>query len=87
MPKNGGGKLPEGVTYKEYGLNKNLVPLYFLDDGYMAYFDYDQLNSENEPAIVAAIYDSSKYKIIEKLADDLGDFLLQMVQEQISDKN
>lgn len=69
---------------KEYNLNEKWVPIYFFDEGNMAYFNYNKLNEEGEPEIINAYYNGKDYIIVEKLADDLGDFLLQIVQEQLS---
>ena len=49
----------------------------------MAYFDYSSLNNEGEPRIVILKYDGSKYDIIETIADDFGDFILKLVQEEL----
>ena len=48
----------------------------------MAYLDYS-LNMEKEPSVIMAFYNGDKYEINETLAEDLGDFLLQLVQEQL----
>ena len=69
---------------REYNLSAKWIPLYNFDDGYMAYLDYSQLNSEGESAIIMAIYNGDEYIITEKVAEDLEDFLLQLVQEQLS---
>jgi hypothetical protein len=71
---------------KEYDLNTKWVPIYFFGDGYMAYLDYSQLNSEGEPAIIMAIYNGDEYIVTEKVAEDLGDFLLQLVEEQLANQ-
>lgn len=47
------------------------------------YLDYSSLNMEKEPSVIMAFYNGDKYEINETLAEDLGDFLLQLVQEQL----
>ena len=49
----------------------------------MAYFDYSSLNNEGEPRIVILEYDGLKYGISETVADDFGDFILELVQEEL----
>ena len=49
----------------------------------MAYFDYSSLNNEGEPRIVILEYDGLKYGISEIVADDFGDFILELVQEEL----
>lgn len=51
----------------------------------MAYLDYSSLNAEKEPGVIMAFYNEDKYETVEKLAEDLGDFILQLVQEQVED--
>lgn len=48
--------------------------------------DYSSLNAEKEPDVIMAFYNGDKYETVEKLAEDLGDFILQLVQEQVGDQ-
>ena len=68
---------------EEYNLPKEWIPIYDFGDGNMAYLDYSSLNMEKEPSVIMAFYNGDKYEINETLAEDLGDFLLQLVQEQL----
>lgn len=68
---------------EEYNLSNEWVPIYNFEDGNMAYLDYSYLNSEREPRVIRAFYNGSEYEIVETLAEDLGDFILQLVQEQL----
>lgn len=70
---------------KEYNLPKEWIPIYNFDDGNMAYLDYSSLNAEKEPRVIMAFYNGEKYEIIETLAEDFGDFILQLVQEQVEE--
>jgi hypothetical protein len=47
----------------------------------MAYLDYSSLNSEKEPRVIMAFYNGAEFEFVETLAEDLGDFILQLVQE------
>ena len=69
---------------KCYNLPHNWLPIYDFDDGYMGYLDYSQLNEEGEPPVIMAIYNGEKYVVVEKVAEDFGDFLLQIVEEQLA---
>lgn len=71
------------VDRHEYNLPKEWLPIYFFDDGYYGYLDYSQLNDDGEPPVIMAIYDGEKYVVTEKVAEDLGDFILQLVEEQL----
>lgn len=70
---------------EEYNLPKEWIPIYNFDDGNMAYLDYSSLNAEKEPSVIMAFYNGEKYEIVETLAEDFGDFILQLVQEQVGD--
>ena len=69
---------------EEYNLPKEWLTIYFFDDGYMGYLDYGHLNEDGEPPVIMAIYDGEKYVVTEKIAEDLGNFLLQLVEEQLA---
>lgn len=64
---------------KDYGLPEKWIPIYNYDED-MAYLDYENLNKEGEPRIIAAYYDGEKYVFEEELAEDLGDYFLSMVK-------
>lgn len=49
----------------------------------MAYLDYSYLNEQKEPRVIMAFYNGGNYEVVETLAEDFGDFVLQLVQEQI----
>lgn len=69
---------------EQLNLPPKWLTLYFFDDGYYGYLDYSQLNDEGEPPVIMAIYDGKKHVIVEKVAEDLGDFILQIVEEQLA---
>ena len=59
-------------------------PLYL--QGLWHFFNLSTVKDENmekEPSVIMAFYNGDKYEINETLAEDLGDFLLQLVQEQL----
>ena len=71
---------------EEYNLPEEWIPIYDFGDVNMAYLDYSSLNAEKEPDVIMAFYNGDKYETVEKLAEDLGDFILQLVQEQVGDQ-
>jgi SMI1 / KNR4 family. len=85
--------IPEGniVEYalfdrKKYNLPKEWIPIYNFDDGYMAYLDYSYLNDEGEPRVIMTTNTGKNYKVLEVIAEDLGDFLLQMIEDQLANQ-
>lgn len=70
---------------KEYNLPKEWIPIYDFGDGNMAYLDYSSTNAEKEPKVIMAFHNGEKYEIVETLAEDFGDFILQLVQEQVTE--
>lgn len=68
---------------KEYGLSDKWIPIYNYSDGNMAYSDYSSLNEYGEPRIIIAENTDKGYIVAGISADDFGDFLLQLVQEQL----
>jgi len=69
---------------RDYNLPKDWLTVYFFDDGYMGYLDYSQLNADGEPPVIMAIYNGQEYVVVEKIAEDLGEFILGQVEEQLS---
>jgi hypothetical protein len=69
---------------REINLPPKWLTLYFFDDGYYGYLDYSQLNEDGEPPVVMAVYNGKEHVIVEKVAEDLGDFMLQLVEEQLA---
>lgn len=61
------------------GLNPKWVAIRFEDEGGMAFFDFSSLNSEGEPRVVLAIDCGDGYELDRVLADDFGDYLLDLV--------
>lgn len=90
-PKDDSGILEgNSVAYalndrEEYNLPKNWIPIYNFNDGSMAYLDYSFLNEENEPRVIEAFYNGQKYEIVGTLAEDFGDFILQLVKQQLEE--
>ena len=72
---------------EKFGLPNEWLTIYFFGfDGYYGYLDHGQLNEEGEPPVIIATYDGEKYVVAEKVAEDFGDFLLELVQNALSEK-
>ena len=71
---------------KEYQLPNDWIPIFNYDDGSMAYLDYSNRKADGEPKVIMCIYTGEKYEIVEEVAEDFGDFLLQLVEEQLKDQ-
>lgn len=69
-----------------YNLPSKWLPIFDFDDGDMAYLDYSSLNNENEPPVISAFFDGEEYVVSEQIAEDLGSFILQLVEEQLSNQ-
>ena len=70
---------------KEYNLPISWIPIYNYEDGNMAYLDFDNKNEEGEPRIIMCIYTGEAHEIAEVIADDFGDFLLSLVEQQLDE--
>lgn len=68
---------------EKYNLPKEWLPISFIDDGYYAYLDFSNLNNEGEPKVIAGIYNGEKYEMVQTIAEDLGDFLLELAEETL----
>ena len=68
---------------EEYGLPTHWIPIYPFDDGSMAYLDYSSLNDDGEPCVITARFNGSAYQAEETIAEDFGNFVLQLVKEQL----
>ena len=68
---------------RDYNLPKDWLTIYFFDDGYMGYLDYGQIDKNGEPPVIMATYNGEEYIVIEIVARDLGDFILELVEEQL----
>ena len=70
---------------EEYGLPVEWIPVFNFDDGFMAYLDYSSLNDDGEPCVIVAGYNGSEYQVEETIAEDFGEFVLQLVKQQLED--
>lgn len=68
------------------GLDPNWIPIRFEDDGSMAFLDFGNINSEGEPPVIIAELTGGGYGLQEEIAEDLGDYILDLVNEQLEDQ-
>ena len=80
--------VPDGIWYtlterEEDDLPMNLVVIYEEGSGELFCLDFNSLNEEKEPMVVSYMPgESNKNQKYEKIADDFGDFLLQLVEAE-----
>ena len=67
-----------------YGLPLKWLPIYDFEDGNIAYLNYSSLNEENEPPVISAFFDGENYIVTEQISEDLGSFILMLVEKQLS---
>ena len=65
----------------EYLLPNEWIPIYNCGNGDMVFLDYSNLNPDGEPKVILASCQMDTYEQIDTLADDFGDFILELVQE------
>lgn len=81
--------VPDAIWYtlterKEVELPPNLLVIYDTGAGELFCLDFSQSNKDNEPAVVSFVPGVSLEKqSYEKIADDFGDFLLDLVSREI----
>jgi len=72
------------IYRKQYNLPYEWIPIYnYGFNGYYACLDYNQLNEEGEPPVIMMGWDGEKYFIVEKIAEDFGDFLLELAEKAL----
>lgn len=69
---------------QEFHLPNEWIPIYNYENGNMAYLDYASLNIEQEPRVIMAFYNGDAVEFVETLAEDLGTFLLQLIQAHLN---
>lgn len=73
------------VTYalnerEQYGMPNEWLPFYNYGDGYIVCQNYSTNNEEGEPEIISVFFDGEKYAIDEKIANDFGEFVLRLIE-------
>ncbi|MBR1663363.1 MAG: SMI1/KNR4 family protein [Ruminococcus sp.] len=71
---------------KTGSISDKWVALKFDDDGGMVFLDHSDINDNGEPKVILSEFDGQMYKKIEILADDLGEYLLELVEEQLDEQ-
>lgn len=67
-------------------LDPKWIPIRFEDDGSMAFLDYSRSNSEGESPVISAVLTGDGYTVQEDLAEDLGEYILELVNDQLEDQ-
>lgn len=71
---------------KKSNLNSKWLPICFEDDGYMAMLDFENMNADNEPIVILVAETESGYEMTEKIAEDLGEYILELVNTQLEEQ-
>lgn len=67
-------------------LDPKWIPIRFEDDGGMAFLDFSRINSEGEPPVIYAVLTDKGYKFEAELAEDLGEYILDLVNDQLEEQ-
>ncbi|MGN1403398.1 MAG: SMI1/KNR4 family protein [Ruminococcus sp.] len=65
------------------GLPQKWVAIRFEDDGMMAFLDFGNCDEDGEPRVILAENQGSGYVELEELAEDLGDYLLELAEDAL----
>lgn len=68
------------------GLDSKWIPIRFEDDGSMAFLDCNRKNFEDEPPVISAVLTNNGYKVQEDLSEDLGEYILELVNNQLEEQ-
>lgn len=74
----------EGYTLnerEENNINEDWIVFYNFDDGVYACFDYSDLNEDGEPQIIVIEFNGEEYIEEEIIAEDFGNFLIQLTEK------
>ncbi len=76
------------VDRERANMPHSYLHLWDAGDGAIGVLDYSQLNDEGEPPVLLVDYRGEEHGwvVIEKMAEDLGDFLLQRVENQLANQ-
>jgi hypothetical protein len=64
----------------ESGLCHDWIPFHDYGNSEVAYVDYTTLNADGEPRVVVGHYHPDGFQLIEVVAEDIGDFILHIVE-------
>ncbi len=76
------------VDRERANMPHSYLHLWDAGDGAIGVLDYSQLNDEGEPPVLLVDYrgEEQGWVVIETMAEDLGDFLLQCVENQLANQ-
>ncbi len=76
------------VDREKLSMPHSYLHLWDAGDGAIGVLDYSQLNDEGEPPVLLVDYrgEEQGWVVIETMAEDLGDFLLQCVENQLANQ-
>lgn len=71
------------ISERKNNLPMEWFPFYEYGDGYIACFDFNKVDLDGEPPVIMAYYDGNKYIAIRKIANNIGDFILGFIDNNI----
>ncbi len=76
------------VDRERANMPHSYLHLWDAGDGAIAILDYSNLNEDSEPPVLLVDYrgEEQGWVVLDKIADDLGDFLLQLVERQLANQ-
>mgnify|MGYP004626877799 FL=1 len=74
------------ILERKNGLNPKWLPICFEDDGNTAFLDFNDLDENGEPSVILAKGTERGYEKVEKIANDFGDYVLELVEWQLNEQ-
>lgn len=74
------------ILERKNGLNPKWLPICFEDDGNMAFLDFNDLDENGEPSVILAEETERGYEKVEKIANDFGNYVLELVEWQLNEQ-
>ncbi|MCR5123133.1 MAG: SMI1/KNR4 family protein [Ruminococcus sp.] len=71
---------------EEGNIPEDWIALQFADDGGMIFLDHSDIDENGEPKVILAEDTGTGYKKTDLIADDFGNFLLGVVEEQLEEQ-
>lgn len=69
---------------REYNMPIKWLPIIDFDDGVIGCLNYEMINSDGEPEVIEAYFDGEGYSKTRTIAEDFGQFLLEIINNQLA---
>ena len=82
--KYGGAVETTLLHRKDWNLPEKRLVIYDYEyECFVAHLDFSQCDENGEPPVIEVVYEGTEWVFARKVAEDFGDFLLELVEEQI----